>query len=119
MDEGFKYPREERLRLNANGYRMLCEAVDERDGGRCILCGSPFGLHHHHVRFRSAWGSDREDNMVLLCYKCHDIYAHGHKEKSYRSMFLEYLDSEKCRAWREENKERLEDIYRRKKGKKK
>lgn len=111
MDDGFLYPREPRLRLSKEGYRRLCELVDERDGGRCIICGASFGLHHHHVRFRSAWGSDREDNLVLLCYKCHDIYAHGKKEKSYRGEFEEYLQSERCKEFRRENQDRLDRIY--------
>lgn len=111
MDEGFKVPREERLRLNQQGYRELCRIVDERDNYRCIICGSSFGLHHHHVRFRSAWGSDREDNLVCLCFKCHDIYAHGRKEKAYRDSFLEYLQRPDIVEWRKANKDRLEKIY--------
>lgn len=110
-DEGFMFPREERIRLTKQGYKELCRMIDGRDGYRCIICGAPSGLHHHHVRFRSAWGSDREDNMVLLCAACHDIYAHGTKEKGYRAMFQDYLESEHVKAWREAHRADLERIY--------
>lgn len=111
MDEGFLYPRHPRFKLSKTGYDKLCDLVDKRDGRRCIICNSDYGIHHHHVVRRTHGGADREDNLVLLCYKCHDIYAHGKKEKSYRSMFLEYLDSEKCRKFRRKHKAELDEIY--------
>lgn len=110
-DEGFLFPRENRIRLSAAGYRKLCNMIDERDGKRCIICGSHSGLHHHHVRFRSAYGSDTADNLVLLCFKCHDIYAHGKKERIFASEFSEYLNSEKCRKWNDTHREELDLIY--------
>lgn len=111
MDEGFAFPREERIRLNQSSWQKLCKLVDERDGYRCKLCGSPIGLHHHHIRFRSAWGSDTIDNLILLCYKCHDIYAHGTKEKGYRSMFEDYVNGDYCQSFKEGHQEELDKIY--------
>lgn len=111
-DDGFLFPRENRIRLNKTGYRKICKLVNERDGNHCIICGSHTGLHHHHVRFRSAYGSDTIDNLVLLCYKCHDIYAHGKKERLYASEFRDYLDSQKCRDWEKDHAEEIEKIYR-------
>lgn len=104
-------PKMECLRLTKDGYRKLRKLVDERDGERCILCGSHNGIHHHHVIFRSAMGQDREDNLVCLCWRCHDIYAHWKKEKSYRAMFLDYLQSEKCKEWRALNADRINKVY--------
>lgn len=49
--------------------------------------------------------------MVLLCAACHDIYAHGTKEKGYRAMFQDYLESEHVKAWREAHRADLERIY--------
>lgn len=102
----------DRIRLTDKGYKKVCAMVDERDGGRCILCGRPWGLHHHHVKFRSALGSDTEDNLVLLCFECHQIYAHGKKERAYRDMFLEYLqDSATCCNFRIARGKDLQKIY--------
>lgn len=118
MDEGFAFPREERIRLTPAGYRKLCALVDERDDYHCKLCHATTGLHHHHIRFRSAWGSDTIDNLILLCYKCHDIYAHGEKEKGYQKVFEGYTDSEHCKRFKEEHKEELERIYQMRRKKK-
>lgn len=112
-DKGMEFPRESRIRLKEKGYKLLCQMVDERDNNHCILCGSYTGLQHHHVRFRSNYGSDIEENLVLLCYRCHDIYAHGKNEKSYRAMFEEYLHLERCEEWRKSHMEELLSIYRR------
>ncbi len=43
--------------------------VFERDGWRCTVpgCTSMQNLHDHHIRFRSARGSDAPENRVTLC----------------------------------------------------
>jgi hypothetical protein len=43
--------------------------VFERDGWRCTVpgCTSMQNLHDHHIRFRSAGGSDEPANRVTLC----------------------------------------------------
>lgn len=50
----------------------------------CIVCYQPAN-HPHHVIPKSAGGSDRFDNIVPLCYRCHaDIHemnAHGEADK--------------------------------------
>jgi len=48
------------------------DPVVERDGYRCTVpgCTSRRNLHDHHLRFRSAGGSDEPGNRVTLC-ACH------------------------------------------------
>jgi hypothetical protein len=43
--------------------------VFARDGWRCVApgCTSMRNLHDHHIRFRSAGGSDAPENRVTLC----------------------------------------------------
>ena len=43
--------------------------VFDRDGWRCAVpgCTSMQNLHDHHIRFRSAQGSDAPENRVTLC----------------------------------------------------
>jgi hypothetical protein len=43
--------------------------VFDRDGWRCAApgCTSMQNLHDHHIRFRSAGGSDAPENRVTLC----------------------------------------------------
>lgn len=113
IDEGFQFPREHRVHLSDKGCRKVRALVKERDGYRCVLCGSIFRLECHHIRFRSAYGSDTVDNMILLCNSCHHIYAHGKKEDSYRSMFLDYINSPKCKAFDAAHAREIERIYKR------
>lgn len=42
----------------------------------CGLCQATRGLHGHHKVYRSRGGSDREENIVLLCVVCHAA-VHG------------------------------------------
>jgi 5-methylcytosine-specific restriction endonuclease McrA len=73
-----------RIKLNPEDYRSLRDRVFKRDGYRCVMCGSSFGLHMHHVKYRSQQGSDCEENCVTLDYICHDKV---HKEKDFREKF--------------------------------
>lgn len=52
------------------------EAVAERDGGRCVLCGRP-GLPNGHFIPRSQSGRGIEENVVTLCIECHNRYDNG------------------------------------------
>lgn len=42
----------------------------ERDGGRCINCGSKKSLHYDHIIPYSKGGSNTEKNIQLLCQEC-------------------------------------------------
>lgn len=85
-----------KIRLNPCGYRLICSLVDERASvwtgcPHCEWCGRtdrPF--QHHHIRFRSAGGSDTLENLILLCDICHRDLAHGVKEKEYAKAFVKY-----------------------------
>lgn len=109
--------KERRIRLTPEGYRKICEMVDDRaspDGFiRCEWCGKSIGrFHHHHIRFRSAWGSDTLENLILLCENCHSIYAHGRKEKLYRQEFVDCrMNVNPIKAWNEAHKEKAEGLY--------
>jgi len=54
------------------------DAVVERDGYRCAVpgCTSRRNLHDHHLRFRSAGGSDAPGNRVALCAFHHQRCLH-------------------------------------------
>lgn len=52
------------------------EKVYQRDGGRCILCGSVRGLPEAHYIPRSQGGLGIEENIVTLCRLCHDRLDH-------------------------------------------
>lgn len=108
------FKRNPRHVLTHHAYKRLCELVDERDHGLCVICGRR-GAEHHHVIFRSAGGHDAENNMVLLCTECHAKFAHGVDEKFWKEQFQGYLQSEEIKDWRERHKIRIEKIERRRK----
>jgi len=47
------------------------KTVYDRDGGRCVLCGSIYGLPEAHYIPRSRGGLGIEQNIVTLCRDCH------------------------------------------------
>ena len=65
-----------RLRLDPESYEALWQQVLRRDGWRCQLCGTMRNLEVHHKQFRSQSGSDSEDNLITLCFRCHKS-VHG------------------------------------------
>jgi 5-methylcytosine-specific restriction endonuclease McrA len=61
-----------RLRLDSTSYTKLQRQVLERDGWRCQqVCGSMQNLQVHHLKPRSRFGGDKEQNLITLCAECH------------------------------------------------
>ena len=54
------------------------DPVIERDGYRCMApaCSTRRNLHDHHIRFRSAGGSNAPENRVTLCAFHHQRGVH-------------------------------------------
>jgi 5-methylcytosine-specific restriction endonuclease McrA len=63
-----------RLRLDPTSYGVLHRQVLERDGWRCQACGSMQHLQIHHLKLRSQSGSDVEQNLITLCFECHEHF---------------------------------------------
>lgn len=67
VDEGLQErPRGQRQPIP----REVRRAVFERDGGRCVECGSDFDLQYDHVIPVVLGGATRVDNLQLLCGTC-------------------------------------------------
>ena len=69
-------PKSVSLRLGPVAYESLRQQVLRRDGWRCQSCGSMSRLEVHHKQFRSHSGHDFEDNLITLCFTCHES-VHG------------------------------------------
>ena len=65
----------------------LREAVFTRDGYTCQICGSSVKdrviLHAHHIIYRSNGGTDRMNNLLTVCHKCHTPRNHRPGGKLY------------------------------------
>lgn len=55
------------------------EAIWVRADYECELCRRTMGLQEHHIVYRGQGGSDRKENIILLCWYCHhgDNGVHG------------------------------------------
>ena len=51
-------------------------------GKRCMQCGYDGNIELHHKKRIVDGGGHDEDNLILLCEKCH-AEAHGHTKKKY------------------------------------
>ena len=58
-------------RCSPEVWRKICEAVKNRDGHRCVRCGSTEKLTVDHIIPHSQGGSDLPSNLRTLCIICH------------------------------------------------
>ena len=71
-----------RFKLSPTKYRELLMEVEERDNGRCVLCGSTSPTPHH-IDKRSSGGGDYAENIICLCVfpsDCHGRIERGEIE---------------------------------------
>lgn len=57
--------------------QKIKKIVWERDGERCIICGSRIAMPNAHYIPRSKGGLGIEQNIVTLCQSCHYSYDFG------------------------------------------
>lgn len=48
----------------------------------CQLCGSPYNLHRHHIRYGGMYGGRKTyiGNIIVLCENCHTKVHKNKKE---------------------------------------
>ena len=81
--------------------KRVKDAVYERDGGRCIWCGSAEGLPEGHFISRAQGGLGIEENVMTLCRSCHRRYDQTADRKDMRVFFQRDLQC-KYQDWDEE-----------------
>jgi len=50
--------------------RETRKAIYERDGHKCVECGTGENLTLDHIRPKSKGGTDDEDNLQTMCQPC-------------------------------------------------
>ena len=83
--------------------KKVKDIVWERDGGRCIICGSGCAMPNSHFIRRSQGGLGIEENIVTMCQRCHSMYDQGADRRAIEAFTEEYLKS-KYQDW---NREKL------------
>ena len=72
--------------------RQVKEKVYERDSGLCVACGK-MGMPNAHYIARSQGGLGIEENVLTLCYYCHNKYDQSIHRQTMRKYFRDYLKS--------------------------
>ena len=67
--------------------------VWERDGQRCIICGSHEAMPNSHFIRRSQGGLGIEENIVTMCMTCHRMYDQGIDRRAIETYTENYLRS--------------------------
>lgn len=74
--------------------------VWERDGGRCIFCGSPHAAPNMHYLSRAHGGLGIPQNIGTGCMECHDRLDNSTDRKAMLEEFKLHLQS-KYPGWAE------------------
>ncbi len=80
--------------------KRVKDVVWKRDGGCCVLCGSPYAQPNAHYISRAQGGLGIERNIVTLCLACHRRYDQSADRAEIRLDLREYLES-KYSDWNE------------------
>lgn len=73
--------------------KSVKDTVWKRDGGCCVLCGSPCAQPNAHYISRAQGGLGIERNIVTLCANCHRRYDQTADRAEIRLDLREYLES--------------------------
>ena len=68
----------------------------------------------HHVAHRGSGGDDKPNNLISLSFRRHRFFFHSDNAgtvKFWTERAKQYLDSPEVKAWEEENRDKLEEIY--------
>jgi 5-methylcytosine-specific restriction endonuclease McrA len=73
VDRGQSRCREHLKLRQRNGWadQAIRRQVKDRDGHRCVRCGSTRGLEVHHLGAGAAGGQEAASDRVTLCGDCH------------------------------------------------
>ena len=64
--------------MNTEEWKQVAEMVKERDGHKCVICGSTENLNAHHICYDGDCLD--ENDIVTLCNRCHECLHDGIKK---------------------------------------
>lgn len=66
--------------LKTEEWKQIAQMVKERDGHKCVICGSTENLNAHHIGYEGDCLD--ENDIVTLCNRCHECLHDGIKTMS-------------------------------------
>ena len=66
--------------LKTEEWKKIAQMVKERDGNKCVICGSTENLNAHHIGYDGDCLD--ENDIVTLCNRCHECLHDGIKTMS-------------------------------------
>ena len=61
--------------LKTGEWKQIAQMVKERDGHKCVICGSTENLNAHHIGYDGDCLD--ENDIVTLCNRCHECLHDG------------------------------------------
>lgn len=61
--------------LKTEECKQIAQMVKERDGHKCVICGSTENLNAHHIGYDGDYLN--ENDIVTLCNRCHECLHDG------------------------------------------
>lgn len=61
--------------LKTEEWKQIAQMVKERDGHKCVICGSTENLNAHHIGYDGDCLD--ENDIVTLCNRCHECLHDG------------------------------------------
>ena len=61
--------------LKTEEWNQIAQMVKDRDGHKCVICGSTENLNAHHIGYAGARMD--ENDIVTLCNRCHECLHDG------------------------------------------
>lgn len=71
--------------------KKVKDRVWDRDGGKCVVCGSRYAMPNSHFIRRSQGGLGIEENIVTMCQTCHRMYDQGVDRRAIEAYVENYL----------------------------
>ena len=65
--------------------------VWERDGHRCVFCGNTYAMPNAHIVSRASGGLGVEQNIITLCWQCHERMDHTTDRDKYIKWAKAYI----------------------------
>lgn len=78
--------------------KKVKDLVWERDGQRCIICGSRYAFPNSHFVRRSQGGLGIPENIVTMCNRCHMMWD-GYVDREAMDAFIENYLKERYPDW--------------------